>query len=195
MILLGVAGFIIIHLFDFVALKEMRLVKPVIWTAGCVILSYAAFRSCLNPVRYSTPAWVHVCGWIMFPIALAFLTYTLFGSLPFKSTYLDKGVGSELVKTGLYGIVRHPGIYGFAGVMLSLFLLSTSKLMALAGLTWLTIDIILVIFQDIAVFGRMFPGYARYKKETPMLIPTWQSLARYASEFKLKDINTRREIS
>lgn len=185
-ILLGIAGFITIHLFDLASLTGMRRAKPVIWAAGSTMLSYASIKACLSNDRFQLPAWVSVVGWALLPVALAFLLYCLFGSLPFKRTYLQKGVGDQLIKTGLYGVVRHPGVYGFAAVMVSLFLLSTSKLMAVAAPIWLGTDIILVIFQDVAVFGRMFPGYADYRKETPMLIPTLQSLAGYAAEFKSK---------
>jgi hypothetical protein len=137
---------------------------------------------------------VQVCGWILLHAAIALLIYSLFGSLPFKNTYIEKGVGKHLVKTRLYGVVRHPGVYGFTAVMLSMFLLSTSKLMAIAGLIWLATDIVLVIFQDAVVFPRMFPGYAQYRKETPMFIPTRESIARFAAEFKSKDINKGRKV-
>jgi len=185
-ILFGIAGFITIHLFDLASLKGMHRAKPVIWAMGSTVLSYAAVKACLSTDKFRLPVWVSVGGWILLPVALAFMLYSLFGSLPFKRTYLQKGVGDQLIKTGLYGVVRHPGVYGFAAVMLSLFLLSTSKLMAIAAPIWLGTDVILVIFQDVAVFGRMFPGYADYRKETPMLIPTLQSLAGYAAEFKSK---------
>jgi protein-S-isoprenylcysteine O-methyltransferase Ste14 len=187
-IVLGIIGFIIIHLFDVAALKGIRRIKPLIWTAGCVLLVFAAIMVCINPAKFPYPVWVQVSGWIMLPGAMMLLLYSLFGNLPFRKTYLESGVGSELIKSGLYAIVRHPGIYGFGLLMLSLVLLSASKLMLVAGLVWLGIDIILIVLQDLIFFGRMFPGYTTYRHETPMLIPTWQSLSKYATDFTLKGL-------
>ena len=194
-IVLGVIGFIIIHLFDVVALKGMRWMKPVVWTTGCILLGYAATMVCLSPDRFNLPAWASITGWLMLPGALTLLIYALFGNLPFRKTYLEKGVGSELIKNGLYAIVRHPGVYGFGLLLLSLVLLSASKLMLLAGLVWLGMDIILVVLQDLIFFGRMFPGYTTYRHETPMIIPTWQSLSRYATDFTLKSLDMRRNVT
>jgi protein-S-isoprenylcysteine O-methyltransferase Ste14 len=194
-IVLGTTGFVIVHLFDVAALKGTPWIKPVIWITGCGLLAFAAILASIAPNRFYLPIWVKVSGWIMLPGAMTLLLYSLFGNLPFRETYLEKGVGSELVKSRLYAIVRHPGIYGSGLLVLSLVLLSASKLMLVAGLVWLGIDIILVVLQDLVFFGRMFPGYTTYRHETPMIIPNWQSLSRYATDFTLKDLDTRRKSS
>jgi protein-S-isoprenylcysteine O-methyltransferase Ste14 len=191
LIVLGTIGFVTIHLFDVAALKGMRWIKPFIWTAGCLLLMFAAVMVCTDPAKISLPVWLSISGWIMLPGAIGLLMYSLFGNLPFRKTYLEKGVPNKLIKNGLYSIVRHPGIYGFGLLMLSLFLLSGSKLMLLAGLIWLAIDIILVVLQDLIFFGRMFPEYAIYRQETPMLIPTWRSLATYSTDFVLNSLDFR----
>ena len=57
----------------------------------------------------------------------------------------------------------------------------------------MAVDIVVVAVQDRFFFDRMFAGYAAYRKQTPMLIPNWHSLAALATSFKfLKDLDSRR---
>ena len=123
------------------------------------------------------------------------LLHSLFINLPFYKTYFKVGVSDELVTSGLYAIVRHPGVYGLGVALFSLVLVSQSRLMLYAALVWMAIDIIVVAIQDRFFFDRMFCGYADYRKNTPMLVPSWRSLARYATDIKLKDFDTRRDVT
>jgi protein-S-isoprenylcysteine O-methyltransferase Ste14 len=188
-IVLGILGFALIHLFDIVSLKRLPLAKPATWFVGCVALIYAIVAVCVDSPKLPLPVWSVVLGWVLLLPGLGLQVHALFVSLPFGKTYLARGVGSQLVTTGLYGLVRHPGVYGFSLAMLSLVLISRSRLMLLAGLIWVLVDIILVVLQDKVFFGRMFPGYAAYCRQTPMLIPNWQTLSSVAVNFKLSDLN------
>lgn len=170
-IALGILGFFIIHIFDFASLKRTPILKPIIWIAGSSLLTYAVLMVCLSSERISLPLWSIWLGWLILPISLLMLIYPLFINLPFFKTYVKTGVGDRLIKTGLYALVRHPGVYGFILVMIALFLVSESKLLLIAAPIWLLADIILVVFQDKFVFVRMFPDYMKYQQETPMLIP------------------------
>jgi protein-S-isoprenylcysteine O-methyltransferase Ste14 len=175
----GILGFIIFHAVDIAAIRRLPLVKPLIWFAGCALVIYAAVMACLNGTKFYTPLWLTVLGWLLLIASLAQVLHSLFISLPFHKTYIAKGVGDKLITTGLYGIVRHPGVYGLAVIMLALVIISGSRLMAVAAIAWIVTDIIVVIIQDYVFFNRMFPDYASYRKITPLLIPNWRSLSSF----------------
>jgi protein-S-isoprenylcysteine O-methyltransferase Ste14 len=175
-ILIGIAGFIIIHSVDFVSMKKIPLIKPVIWIAGLGLGLYALIRMCLSPDKLVLPVWSTVFGWIILIISLLVFLYALFVNLPFKKTYVDTGVGDKLIKTGLYSLARHPGAIWFILFMLSLVLVSKSSVMAIAAPIFMILNTLLVIIQDKIFFTRMFDGYHQYQKETPMLIPNRRSI-------------------
>jgi protein-S-isoprenylcysteine O-methyltransferase Ste14 len=176
---LGTLGFLVIHLFDFVSLKRLPGLKPVVWLGGSGLLAYAIVMACLVSDRLMLPVWSMWLGWLLLAGSLVWLLVSLFVNLPFKKTYLSSGVGDRLVKTGLYALVRHPGVYGFVLVMLALFLVSGSSLVLVAAPVWILLDILLVVIQDRFFFPRMFPGYEDYQQETPMLVPNRRSLSAF----------------
>ena len=192
-IVLGILGFSLINLFDFVSLKRVLLLKPIIWLAGSSLLSYSIIMTCLIPERLSLPVWSIWLGWVILIGSVIMIIYSLFINLPFVKTYVANGVGDRLVKTGLYALVRHPGVYGFILVMLSLFLVSGSSLLLIAAPVWILLNISLVVIQDKFIFTRMFHGYEQYQRETPMLIPNRRSIAVFIDYLKQEKTNNQEQ--
>ena len=192
-IALGTLGFLIIHAFDFIAIKRIPLFKPVTWLVGSALLVYSIVFVSLGPDRVAIPAWSVWLGWLLLSASLLLLVYSLFVNLPFVKTYVTLGVGDRLVKTGLYALVRHPGVYGFTLIMLALFLITGSSLLLAAAPIWIALDILLVIVQDRFVFGRMFSGYEQYQRETPMLIPNGRSLPSFINGMRQKNQGVKKE--
>jgi len=191
-IILGIVGFPVFHLVDVAAIKRLPWAKPLAWMAGSGLIVYATVMACLSPGRFQLPLWLVFSGGLLFSLSMAQLLYSLFINLPFYKTYFKKGVSDELVTTGLYAVVRHPGVYGLAIAFVSLVLISRSWLMLMAAGVWMAVDIIVVAVQDRFFFDRMFPEYGIYRKKTPMLIPTWKSLAYFAMDFRLNNLDMRR---
>ena len=175
-IAIGALGFTVIHLFDLVALKGVPRVKPVIWAAGSGLLIFSLVKICLWPDRLLLPAWLTGLGWGVLAVSAGLLIHSLFISLPFHKTYVATGVGDGLITTGFYALVRHPGVIWFTLLMLSLILVSGSRLALIAAPVFIALDIVLVIIQDKFVFNRMFKGYDGYRQETPMLLPSRRSV-------------------
>lgn len=100
---------------------------------------------------------------------------SLFVALPAKETYLSQKP-VVLVDTGMYALCRHPGALWLTTLylMLSLGLGSTGLLWT--GLLASMLNILYVLFQDTVVFPRMIPDYAEYKKRTPFVIPSRESI-------------------
>ena len=183
-ITLGILGFLIIHLFDVVALKKIPLAKPVTWILGSGLLAYSLVMVCLAPDKLPLPIWSTWLGWLLLLISLLLLIYSLFINLPFRKTYVATGVGDKLIKIGLYALVRHPWVHCFILVMLSLILISRSSLLLIASPIWILLDILLVVIQDKFFLGRMFQGYSIYRQETPMLLPNRRSVATFINHLR-----------
>ena len=192
-IVLGTLGFLIIHLFDFVSLKKAPLLKPVTWLVGSGLLVYSIVMVCLMSERLPLPVWSIWLGWLLLLGSLILLIYSLFVNLPFIKTYVARGVGDRLVKTGLYALVRHPWVHCFTLLMLSLFLVSGSSLLLIAAPVWILLDIIMVVIQDKFVFVRMFPGYEEYQQETPMLVPNRRSIAVFVNQSRQDKTNNQKQ--
>jgi protein-S-isoprenylcysteine O-methyltransferase Ste14 len=175
----GAFGFLLIHLLDVVCVKRVPLVKPFTWTVGMALLGFAMAGAALQSDKLTLPGWSVFIGWGLLPISLAFLLFSLFGSLPFRKTYVNSGVGNKLVTTGLYALVRHPGVHWYVLLCVSLLLVSRSALLLAATPIWIVLDIALVIVQDRFFFGRMFPGYSNYRRTTPMLLPNRSSFGSF----------------
>ena len=124
-IVIGCLGFLVIHLFDIVSLKRIPRAKPFIWILGSGLLGYALTMACLQPDKLLLPVWSTWLGWVILPIALFLMIYSLFINLPFRKTYIVTGVGDKLITTGLYALVRHPGVYGF--IIFNLFVVTERK--------------------------------------------------------------------
>lgn len=172
----GIFGFIVIHFFDIVSLKRIRGAKPVTWVIGSGLLVYSLIMMSLAPDRLPLPVWSTWLGWGLLLIALFVLIYSLFINLPFRKTYIATGVGDKLITTGLYALVRHPGVHWFTLAMIALVLVSRSVLLLIAAPILILLDILLVFVQDRFFFGRMFDGYDSYRRVTPMFLPNWQSV-------------------
>jgi len=176
-IVVGIFGFIVVHLFDIVSLKRIPSgVKPCVWTVGSGLLVYSLIMLCLKSNTLPLPIWSTGLGWGLLTLSLFLLICSLFINLPFRKTYIATGVSDKLITTGLYALVRHPGVIWFVLFMLSLILVSKSSLLLMATPIFILLDIVLVIVQDKFLFIRMFDGYTQYQRETPMLVPNWQSL-------------------
>jgi hypothetical protein len=75
--------------------------------------------------------------------------------------------------------------------MAAVAVVSQSRLMFIATPVWMTVDVIVVYIQDRFFFDHMYPGYPAYRLATPMLVPNWHSLARFATDFSLQSLTSR----
>lgn len=177
-ILLGSLAFIIAFFFDLAALKRIPYLKQGIGLISVFLFSYSLIRVCFEAERLRLPKWLSYLGWPLLLVSIFLFVYSLFLEIPLRRTYGVTGVGDELVKTGTYALVRHPGVLWFALFIASLLLVSRSKLLLMAAPPWLSMDVLYVWIQEHFYFPKMFPGYEQYKQETPMLVPNRDSITR-----------------
>ncbi len=183
-ITIGAVGFLVVLFFDIVSLKRIPGAKLGTWVLGSGLLVYALTMVCLQPDKLLLPTWSTWLGWALLSISVLLMTFSLFINLPFHKTYITTGAGDRLVKTGLYTLVRHPGVHGFILLMLSLILVSKSSLLLIAAPLWILLDILLIVIEDKFLFSRIFDGYDRYRQETPMLVPNRQSINAFLNSLK-----------
>jgi len=176
-IIIGVLGFLVAHLFDVVSLKRIPGAKQGVGIAVGALIGYATLMACLESERLALPIWLTWLGWALLSVSVPLLVYSLFVNLPFRKTYVAPGVGDRLIRTGTYALVRHPGVFWYALLLVSLILVSRSELLLIASPIWLAMDILHVIIQDKFFFGKMFKDYEDYRRETPMLIPSRRSIS------------------
>lgn len=180
----GCLGFLLLHIFDIVSLKRVAGIKPFTWILGSGLLVYALAMVWLRSDKLMIPSWPVWIGWVLLAVSLLLLIYSLFINLPFRKTYITTGVSDRLITTGLYALVRHPGVHWFILVMFSLILVSRSSLLLIATPIFILMDIALVIFQDRFLLGKMFKEYDKYRQETPMLLPNRQSVNAFVNSLK-----------
>lgn len=185
-ILLGAAGFLLMHLMDFASIRRLPLLKPFLSVSGTAIIVLAAAAVTLDGVKFSLPLWLSVTGWGLASAAFAGTVYALYIALPVGKTYIAPGMSGQLVTGGIYRLVRHPWLLFFLLTMAGLALGSRSVLAVQAGAVWTLFSAVLVWFQDRKLFPKMFPGYAEYRKSTPMFLPNRNSLSAFIEGLKQK---------
>ncbi|MEL7562219.1 methyltransferase [Dehalogenimonas sp. 4OHTPN] len=185
-ILLGAAGFLLMHLMDFASMRRLPLLKPFLSVSGTTMIIVAATAAALDEVKFNLPLWLSVAGWSLAAAASAGMVNALYVALPAGKTYIAPGTSGQLVTGGVYRLVRHPWLLFFALTMAGLALGSRSVSAAQAGAVWTLFSAALVWFQDRKIFPKMFPGYAAYQKSTPMLLPNRNSLSAFIEGLKQK---------
>ena len=176
--ILGLVAFLLAPTFELVSIKGVRGGKQIIALASLASWGIAIHGVCTHPHRFSVGLSLVVLAWIILVLSGILFFYSLFVEIPFKQTYHSPGCGHRLVTTGTYALVRHPGVLWFGLFMLSLALVSRSRLALAAAPVWVAADVLYAWVQDRYLFPAMFPAYGEYRKQVPMLVPTAASLRR-----------------
>ena len=144
--------------------------------AAMGLLTYATVMVSVESERFWLPAWLQAVGWVLLPMAVLLLVYSLFLELPFRSTYRGRDARQQFVTTGTYALVRHPTVPWYVLGLGALVLVTRSRLLLLASPVWVLLDVAWVVLQERVVLKRVFPEYASYQRTTPMLIPNCRSV-------------------
>ena len=180
----GVVGFIALFCFDIASLKERLFFKRSAFISGYTILAFSIVMVVISPDKIKLPLTLYITGLVFSAVFFLILIYSIFIEIPYKKTYIQKSRNNVLVKTGTYGLVRHPGVLCYVFFLSGLFLMTGSKTLLFALPVWSTVDIIYIILQEKFIFIKMFgEEYREYQKEVPILIPTLKSIKRCVSTF------------
>lgn len=168
--LTGMASFLLFVINDINQIRDNKLVFRLLFPAGAAILCYVSVKigiiwgspASLGSLRSLAAVGALLSGMLMI--------YALFFAIPAGEAYL-KGSGQELCTSGLYGICRHPGVWGFGGIYFFSSIWLKSAEVLYAGLIFTACNIAYSWFQDKKIFPLLFEGYDDYRKTVPFLIP------------------------
>ncbi|PPD57324.1 methyltransferase family protein [Dehalogenimonas etheniformans] len=183
-ILLGAAGFLLMHLLDFASIKKAPFIKPALSFFGTMLIAVSATMVAIACRKFGLPEWASIAGWAIMGVSAWLTVYSLYFALPAVRTYIKPGSSGQLVTRGVYALVRHPWLLFFALSMTGLALGSRSILAVEAGIAWTILSLILVYVQDRKIFPHMFSGYAIYQKTTPMIVPNRNSVSAFFEGFR-----------
>ena len=168
LILIGTFAFFILTLFDFNKLKMLHPILNGLFAVGVLMLAYATAMILFNETPLFTFAATPIL-WVVSVLGFIEMIYALFFALPFSKTYVKTQTNASLVTTGLYGLCRHPGVWGFFLFYLFAALASGNGTLLIASIVWTIMDILHVYIQDSIFFVKTLQGYTLYKQRTPFL--------------------------
>ncbi|HEB29248.1 MAG TPA: hypothetical protein ENI15_00020 [Spirochaetes bacterium] len=178
----GVLGFIIFFCFDMASLKGNLFIKRAAFIMGHSFLAYSLLMVCIGPEKIELSRVYRLTGLVFSSVFFLIMIYSIFIEIPFKVTYIGQNRENVLVKTGTYGLVRHPGVLWYIFFLSGLFLMTGSKTLLFALPVWSAVDIIYIVLQERFIFIKMFgEEYREYQQEVPILIPTRKSIKRCVS--------------
>lgn len=183
-IFLGLAAFLALTLFDVHKLKPIHPLFNGLFGVGVVMLVVATFGILTSEPWFTIPA--SPSAWIIAGLGLGEMIFALFLALPFSATYLDQPDQHPVVSTGLYGICRHPGVWGFILYYLAASVASGNGTLLVAGIVFSLADVAHVTLQDRLFFRQTLIGYADYQTRVPFLFFGWKDIKR---AYPLKDLS------
>jgi protein-S-isoprenylcysteine O-methyltransferase Ste14 len=176
-ILLGFSAFLIFALYDINSVLMKKKFLHSFFFLGCILLMVSTLGIIISSWESIHMDWskkgIYAFLSLMF---LILLIYTLFFALPFDKTYLQVQDQPKVYRKGVYALCRHPGVLWFIGFYLFLWMTLEITQLLVAAIVFSIGNIIYIIFQDKWTFLHVFDDYHEYKKTTPFLIPSCQSI-------------------
>lgn len=167
-ILLGSFAFFILTMFDYNKLKMLHPLLNGLFVVGVLLLVYSTII-----ILYSDSSLFYFTAypilWIISILGLLEMIYALFFALPFNKTYVTTTKHAQIISTGLYGLCRHPGVWGFFIFYFFAALATGNGTLLMAAGLWTVMDILHVWIQDRLFFVKTLEGYETYKTTTPFL--------------------------
>jgi len=164
---------------DWATYKKIRFLKPFLWFAIIPVASYGFVMAWLDSARFTFPSVLSAIAWFPLLLFFALFIYSLYIEIPLK-TYAAKSQPIRVVTDGTYSLSRHPAALWFIGWIISAIFASQSVTLAVAAPFWIAAYIGCIFLEDmltsISDFGE---EYRKYQRVTPMLIPTWRSMAHF----------------
>lgn len=183
-ILTGVIAFLSLLLFDFVVLRNYKIIKPLIWIVGTMLFLFSLLKISFYPQAIDLPFWIVCIGWTLLIVSSVLLIVTLFINIPTGRTYVVSNNTNKLVTSGFYSLTRHPGVLWFLFLMISMVLVTRSLISVIAAPIFVVCDVAVAYVEDRYIFPRLFKNYGNYKSKTPFLMPNSKSFRDFVRYLK-----------
>lgn len=174
-IFIGIIGFISMLLFDIFSMIGKNALKYLFGIIGVAVIIISTGFILYEDIQIKFSGGVIISNFLFLIIFGCLLFYSLFFEVGVMSTY-GKNNKPSLVTKGTYGLVRHPGVIWLLIVFINLYFIFGNELIIYTGITWTLVNVVYVYIQEKFIFEKIFIEYKEYKKVTPMIIPTFNSI-------------------
>jgi len=188
-VICGAVPFLLLCAVDELLLRGRSVAKALLSIVAGVLFLFGLIGASLQG-GLLFPLGLRVAGWAFGAPTLGLLAVSLLIQIPVPSVYFSPARERGLVTTGMYSVVRHPGVPSLLLVLVSLVFITGSRLLAMATPIWIAADVAHVAWQEryflIPKYGE---GYRCYQRMAPMLVPTPKSIRR-----ALSTVSRRKEV-
>lgn len=184
-IFIGILAFILFYFYDVNQVIFKKKLLNHLFFIGCFLLIIATFILVYEHLQF-----INFSVYQLFTLTLAIiffilLIYTLFFSLPFEDTYIDKSdEKNKYCQTGMYALCRHPGVLWMFGFYFMLALSFDALMFYLACIIFNLMNVIYILIQDHWTFMHQFIDYQDYKLQVPFLLPNKNSIKQCINTLK-----------
>ena len=169
-------GFTALCLFDLLQRTNRRTARLLLSAIGYISVAAAIGLQLLLFRPAPTAPWIAAPLILLAAAGFLLLLYSLFLEIPLTEPFSPGE--RRAVRSGTYGLVRHPGFLWFLiGELALVALYRSGEFLAVAGYL-VMLDLLLVVLEDRIIFPKLMTDYQEYKQEVPFLIPTLSSILR-----------------
>jgi protein-S-isoprenylcysteine O-methyltransferase Ste14 len=180
-ILTGAVGFVFLLLFDICSLHGKNKAKYASMLIGLGLIGYSTFKLVIQDYTWSIFSPFSSLYGLLAIIFFLLLIYSVVLEVGVLNTY-KSNPEPQLVTTGTYGLVRHPGVIWLFFVYLFTSLYFANIIIFIAGVVWTIVNIIYVLIQEQIILPKLFSNYKEYQNSTPMIVPTLQSFKKFIKQ-------------
>lgn len=168
MVILGTIGYILFFIYDINSIHwNNSIIKRFFFIGSIFILVGTIFEFVSNFKNIQFDLF-HIIFIFLSILFFILLIYTLFFCFSFDETYI-KQTNRKVYDKGMYGICRHPGIYWFFLLYVSLGMIIYPSSFIFKGILLSFYNLVYALFQDSYTFMHTFDDYDLYKKNVPFL--------------------------
>lgn len=183
-ITLGAFSFLLGYLHDLAEVQKRFIAKKILGPLSFILFVFSIVMLCIRSPRLTLPEYVSIVAWPFFGIFALLFVYSVFLEIRLNRP-LAAGKEKKLVTTGTYALTRHPSAIWSVLAISFLVLASKSMYLLLALPLWTVMELIWVWLQDRFFLPSIFQDYVQYRIETPMLIPTKESVKQCLTSLQL----------
>lgn len=179
-IVIGVCSFGCMALSDHLCVENKVPGAGILFPVGCLILAGATVGMLWASDYSEFGAWnVWMLGLSL--VMLGLLVYSVVFALRRGGSDAlppEPGQKQPLVSDGVYALCRHPGVLWLGGLYGFAWLAFGTWQWFAAAVLLTGADALYAYWQDQVIFPRSIENYAEYRKQTPFLLPTSDSIRR-----------------
>jgi protein-S-isoprenylcysteine O-methyltransferase Ste14 len=173
--LIGFGGYLAL---DVVGLRQQALPRVALILISSLALAAAFTLAVSTGDPLGWPLWLKGPGFVIGALGGLLTIYSTLIEIPLLSMRQKAGSTQPagLVRHGTYALCRHPGFMWLVLYLVGLVCVVDRTSTLLMALWWVTLELGVVLIQDHLIFPRLFTMYELYRRLTPMIIPTPNSV-------------------